>query len=122
MRFDVTYRNTQGSEALTERATRKFNKVVKYLKEPVEAHLTLTVEKHRHRGEITVNDGRDTLKVQEETDDMYATIDSIMARLERAARRQKERIQDRYVQAPGAPDGFTLAQALAEVDSGGDEE
>jgi len=117
MRFDVTYRNTQGSDALTDRAQKKFTKVVKHLREPVEAHLTLTVDKHRHRGEITVNAGRDVLKVQEETDDMYVTVDRIMARLERAAARQKERIQDRHATNADQPDGFTLAEALAEVDA-----
>lgn len=117
MRFDVTYRNTQGSDALTERAEKKFAKLMKYLKEPVEAHLTLTVEKHRHRGEITVNAGRDTLKIQDETDDMYATIDLIMNRLERVARRQKERTADRHATPAEQPDGFTLAQALAEIDA-----
>lgn len=122
MRFEVTYRNTQGSDALTERARKKFSKVVKYLREPLEAHLTLFVEKHRHRGEITVTAGKDTLKVAEETDDMYQTIDRIMNRLERAARRQKERNQDRWSSQPvPETDGFTLAQALAEVDQGPDD-
>ena len=122
MRFEVTFRNTQATDALVERAQRKFSKVVKHLREPVEAHMVVHVEKHRHRAEITVNAARDTLKVQEETDDMYATIDRIMHKLERVARRHKERMNDRYQQQPEPTDGFTLAQALAQVEQEAEQE
>ncbi len=117
MRFEVTFRNTQATDALIERAEKKFAKVVKHLKEPVEAHMVVHVEKHRHRAEVTVNAARDTLKVQEETDDMYATIDRVMHKLERVARRHKERQQDRWQQnAEAKEDGFTLADALEQLE------
>ncbi|MBN1337475.1 MAG: ribosome-associated translation inhibitor RaiA [Deltaproteobacteria bacterium] len=120
MRFEVQFRNTEPTEALIRRAQRKFEKVVKHLREPVEGHLVLTVERHRHRAEINVTSGRDTLKVQEETDDMYATVDRLMHTLERTARRLKERQQDRWASQPGqVVDGFTLAQALAEIEEEG---
>jgi len=116
MRFEVTFRNTQTTDALIQRAERKFAKVAKHLREPVEAHLVVQVEKHRHLAEITVSTGRETLKVQEETDDMYRTIDRVMHKLERIARRAKERQQDRW-HAPGeTTDGFTLAQAAHDVE------
>ncbi len=123
MRFEVQFRNTEPTEALTGRAQQKFEKVVKHLREPVEGHLVLMVERHRHRAEITVTSGRDTLKVQEETDDMYATVDRLMHKLERVARRLKERQQDRWVAQPDQVlDGFTLAHALAEVEEEGEPE
>ncbi|MFH1465634.1 MAG: ribosome-associated translation inhibitor RaiA [Pseudomonadota bacterium] len=116
MRFEVTFRNTQTTDALLQRAERKFSKVAKHLREPVEAHLVVQVEKHRHMAEMTVTTGRETLKVQDETDDMYRTIDRVMHKLERIARRAKERQQDRW-HAPGeGADGFTLAQAAHEVE------
>ena len=109
MRFEVQFRNTEPTEVLVQRAERKFEKVAKHLREPLEGHLVLMVERHRHRAEITVTSGRDTLKVQEETDDMYATVDRVMHKLERVARRLKERQQDRWVAQPGPePDGFAL--------------
>ena len=121
MRFEVQFRNTEPTEVLIRRAEHKFEKVVKLLREPVEGHLVLMVERHRHRAEINVTSGRDTIKVQEETDDMYATVDRVMHKLERVARRLKERQQDRWAAQPDEPvDGFTLAHALAEVEEEGE--
>jgi putative sigma-54 modulation protein len=120
MRFEVIFRNIQATDALRERAIRKFNKVVKHLREPVECHLILRVEKHRHCAEVNVNAAGDTLKVAEESDDMYLTLDRLMHKLEQVARRQKERQQDRW-QAPSTElDGFSLAQALAQIEEEGD--
>jgi putative sigma-54 modulation protein len=116
MRFEVTFRNTQTTDALVQRAERKFAKVAKHLREPIEAHMVVQVEKHRHVAEINVSTGRETLKVQEETDDMYRTIDRVMHKLERVARRHKERQQDRWHQSEEQADGFSLADALADVE------
>ncbi len=116
MRFEVTFRNTQATDALVKRAERKFAKVAKHLREPIEAHMVVHVEKHRHMAEVNVITGRETLKVQEETDDMYRTIDRVMHKLERVARRHKERQQDRWHQGSQPADGFTLAEALADVE------
>jgi len=118
MRFEVTFRNTQTTDALIQRAEKKFAKVAKHLREPVEAHLVVQVEKHRHLAEISVTSGRETLKVQEETDDMYRTIDRVMHKLERVARRAKERQYDRWQKGAEASDGFTLVEALHDVEEG----
>ncbi len=116
MRFEVTFRNTQTTDALVQRAERKFAKVAKHLREPIDAHMVVQVDKHRHVAEINVTTGRETLKVQEETDDMYRTIDRVMHKLERVARRHKERMQDRWQASDKPADGFTLADALADVE------
>ncbi|MDP6933468.1 MAG: ribosome-associated translation inhibitor RaiA, partial [Myxococcota bacterium] len=61
--------------------------------------MVFRVEKHRHIAEITVNSAGDVLKAQEETDDMYATIDGLMNKIERMARRHKEKSLNRSVNA-----------------------
>jgi putative sigma-54 modulation protein len=116
MRFEVTFRNTKTTDALVKRAERKFAKVAKHLREPIDAHMVVQVDKHRHMAEVNVTTGRETLKVQEETDDMYRTIDRVMHKLERVARRHKERMQDRWHSANEPADGFTLADALVDVE------
>jgi putative sigma-54 modulation protein len=116
MRFEVTFRNTKATDVLVQRAERKFAKVAKHLREPIDAHMVVQVDKHRHMAEINVSTGRETLKVQEETDDMYRTIDRVMHKLERVARRHKERMQDRWHQKEQPADGFSLADALADVE------
>jgi putative sigma-54 modulation protein len=120
MRFEVIFRNTQTTDALRDRAERKFRKVVKHLREPVEAHLVMHVEKHRHCAEITVVAAHETLKAQEESEDMYVTVDRLMHKLEHVAQRHKERLQDRWQQTSEPVDGFTLADALAQIEQEGD--
>ena len=111
MRLDITFRNIEPSDSLRQRAEKKFGKVCKHLSEPIEGHLVLKVEKHRNSAELTVSGGKDEhFRVHEVTDDMYATIDGLMHKLERTVRRSKERRTDRNQAAPGSDrDGFAVA-------------
>ena len=96
MQFEVTFRNTEATDALRERAEKKFAKVAKHLREPIDAHLVLRVEKHRHIAELAVRAaGEQYFKAKDTTDDMYASIDGLMNKLERTVRRQRERLLDR---------------------------
>jgi putative sigma-54 modulation protein len=96
MRLDVTFRNMKASDALRERAEMKFQKVAMHLKEPVEGRLIMLVDKHRHTAELTVHSaGEQTFTAKETTEDPYASIDTLMHRMERTARRAKERMLDR---------------------------
>ena len=109
MRLDLTFRNINATDSLRQRAEKKFQKVAKHLKEPIEAHMVLNVEKHRHLAELTVHSaGEQYFKAHEESDDMYATIDGIMTKLERSARRKRERKIDRAHRGSGIViDGFS---------------
>ena len=108
MQFDLTYRNIRATAALKDRAERKFLKVSKHLREPIEAHVVLRVEKHRHMAEATVSGSGNVFKAVEESGDMYTTIDGLMAKLERTVRRYRERKIDRSQAGSGdAGDGFS---------------
>jgi putative sigma-54 modulation protein len=108
MNLHVTFKSCEPSDALRERAERKLQKVSKYLKEPVEVHLVLHVEKHRHRADVTISSAGEVLKTEVETDDMYATIDALTEKIERVAKRQKERRSEHA--HPEAVDGFGVKQ------------
>ena len=108
MNLHVTFKNCEPSDTLRERAERKLLKLSKYLKEPVEVHLVLHVEKHRHRADVTISSAGEVLKTEVETDDMYATIDTLMEKIERVAKRHKERRSEHA--HPESVDGFRLKQ------------
>ena len=105
MNMDLTYRNIRATDAIKGRAEKKFQKVAKHLREPIDAHIVLRAEKHRHIAEATVSGSGEVFKVQEETDDMYATIDGLMSKLERQVRRHKERVNDRQQAGSGDAGG-----------------
>ncbi len=91
MELEFTFRNVEPTDAIKNWANKRFHKVTKHLKDPTSAHLEVSVDKHRHRAELTVHSHGDILRATEETDDMYATLDQVMLKLEASAQRQKER-------------------------------
>jgi putative sigma-54 modulation protein len=115
MRLDVTFKNCHSTEALKERATRKFEKAAKYLREPIEAHMVVQVEKHRHIADLTVTASGEVFKAEVVTDDMYTTIDAIMEKIERVAKRHKDRTTDHKAERKhgddtGEVDGFGVSE------------
>jgi len=119
MNFDMTYRNIRATSALKDRAERRFKKVSKHLREPIDAHVVLRVEKHRHMAEVTVASSGNVFKAHEESEDMYTTIDGLMSKLERVVRRHRERKIDRSQAGSGdASDGFsTLVDESEEIEA-----
>jgi putative sigma-54 modulation protein len=89
--LDLTFRNLEPTDAIKLWAAKRFQKVVKHLREPASAHLVLTVDRHRHRAELTVHSGSDVLRAEDESADMYASMDAVMARVAESAHRAKER-------------------------------
>lgn len=95
MELEFTFRNVESSDAIKAWANKRFQKATKHLHTPTSAHLTVTVDKHRHRAELTVTTNGEVLRAADETDDMYQTLDGVMAKIEHAAQRHKERQQER---------------------------
>jgi putative sigma-54 modulation protein len=81
------------SEALKSYAEEKLERVKKYIDEPIVAQVYLTVEKIRHIVEITINAKGITIKASEATNDMYASVDAVIDKIERQLRRYKERLK-----------------------------
>jgi putative sigma-54 modulation protein len=94
MDLEFTFRNVEPTDAIKTWASKRFQKVTKHLREPTSAHLTLSVDKHRHRAELTVHTTAGVLRASDETDDLYATLDAVMARIEETAQRAKERARE----------------------------
>lgn len=112
MRLEVTFRNIEATDAIKDRAEKKLGRIVKHLREPVEAHLVLSVQRHLHVADLTVTASGEHFRVTEETDDMYATIDQLAQRVERVVQKHRERIIDRTHGGPGVElDGFQAGTA-----------
>lgn len=91
MELEFTFRNLESTEALKSWAQKRFKKVEKHLRDPQAAHVTLSVDKHRHRADIIVHDGGVPIRASDESDNMYSTLDSVMSKVEAYAQRLKER-------------------------------
>jgi putative sigma-54 modulation protein len=93
MQITTTFRHMEQSDALKSYVEEKLERVKKYIDEPVIAQSYLTVEKIRHIVEITLTAKGVTIKASEATNDMYASIDAVVDKIERQLRRYKERLK-----------------------------
>lgn len=104
MQVAVTFRNIEATDALRRHAESKVQRVRKFLRRPVEAHVVLSVIKHRHVAEITVAANRMTINATEETGDLYSAIDLAMSKIERQVKKRVSKRQSRkHEVAPAVP-------------------
>ena len=93
----ITYgKNIDVTPALKEYVVEKVNKLSKYFDgQPQEAHVSLEVEKDRHIVEVTAHINGLILRGEEETHDMYASIDGVLDKLERQVHKYKTKIKNK---------------------------
>ena len=89
MNITVTFRHVDASESIKERATEKLAKLQKFLRQPMTARVTVSLEKLLHQVEARVSSGGERYEAREATEDMYASIDKVIDKLERQIRGSK---------------------------------
>ncbi len=110
MVINVRGKNIDVTDALKRYVEKKLTKLEKYL-DLSEAQVTLVVEKGTHKVEVTIPINGMILRGEEETGDMYASIDLVVEKLEKQINKykarfnRKARIEGKPVQAP-ADDGY----------------
>ena len=99
MQISVTFKNIDASGPLKAYVSEKLNKFDRYLHNPAEANVVLSVEKHRHLAEITIIGDRLTINGTEETEDMYSAIDMVLDKLEKQIKKGKQKQRGRRAAA-----------------------
>jgi putative sigma-54 modulation protein len=94
MQVQVTFRHVEPSEAVKEYAREKVGKLEKYLEGPVEANVTLTVEKHRHDADVTITASGLKIHGRETTGDLFSAIDLVMDKLETQVKRYRDKLKN----------------------------
>lgn len=92
MQVKVTGRHVEVSPALRTYAEEKIGRLERYVDKIVDAHVILSIEKYRHIAEITLHANSITIRGEEESGDMYSSLDLVIDKIERQVRRYKERI------------------------------
>jgi|DewCreStandDraft_5_1066085.scaffolds.fasta_scaffold09845_5 putative sigma-54 modulation protein len=91
MNITVTFRHLNPSDGLRNYATQKVERLKKFARHVLEAHVILAVEKQRHRAEILVA-GRDLqVTAAEETTDLYSALDLALDKVERQLKKWDEK-------------------------------
>jgi len=93
MQTSVTFKNLDPSENLKSFVREKLDRFDKYLYNPAEANVVLSVEKFRHIAEINITGDRLKINGREETDDMYSAIDMVLDKLEKQIKKNKQKFR-----------------------------
>jgi len=95
MQVMVTFRHVDPTDGLRQYAEDKVQRVHKFLRRPIEAHVILSVEKQRHIAEVQVTANHLNINATEETGDLYSAIDLAMTKIERQVKKHVAKYKDR---------------------------
>lgn len=126
MNVSVTFRNTEGEEWQKEYIEERLKKLKKYIDNPIDARVVLSVEKFRNVAEVNLTATGLSMNSKEEDKDMHLAIDNAIEKIERQIKKHKEKIRGHKTNnnrleelAPGEtfPDeaGDTIYAKLAET-------
>ena len=99
MQIDITFKNIESTDALKEYATKRLSKLDKFIDRPSEVHIVLSVEKRRHKADVTLSADGVMINAVEITEDMYSAIDMVMDKLDRQVKKHKEKLQGKKGQS-----------------------
>lgn len=94
MKTTVTGRHIDMTPALKAYAEERVKHLERYSSRATEAAVILTVEKYRHQAEVSVNVNGVVIQAKEETQEMYASIDQAVGKVERQLKKHQDRLHD----------------------------
>ena len=121
MKFTFTEKRMDSSEDLRAYAEKKISKLDRFFRNEGEAFVTFSIERGRFLAEITIKNGSMFFRASELTQDMYASIDSGVAAIERQIRRNKTRLAKRLREGALERDAVPAYAAQADEDEGDDD-
>jgi len=93
MQISFTFRHMDSNDGIKEYAKQKLMKMRRYLDNPVEAHVVLSVEKFRNIAEVTIKGEGVSINGEERSDDMYSAIDHVMDKVGRQIKKRRGKIR-----------------------------
>lgn len=95
MKFTFTEKKYEASGELRAYAEKKIGKLEKFFRNESEAYVTFFSERGRYTAEVTIKNNGMFYRVTETTSDMFASVDSAVAAIERQIRKNKTRLEKR---------------------------
>lgn len=96
MKITFKGKHIEVTDAIRNYIEKRLNKIERHFDHILEVIVTLSVEKNRQIVEATLQASRALIRAEEETDDMYTSIDKVADKLERQIQKYKEK----YFQKP----------------------
>ena len=111
MNVSITFRHMDASEAIKKHTAAKLGKLQKFLRQPMTAKVTISVDKLKHVAEARISSGGAHLEAKESSGDMYTSIDRMIEKLDRQIRVTKGAAESRRRTAKAAAEAAEEADA-----------
>ena len=93
MNIAVTFRHMHATDAVKGYATEKVARMQRFLREPMKSQVTLSCQQDRlHHVEVEIHAGRARFHAHETSEDMYASIDKVIDKIERQILSAKDHV------------------------------
>jgi putative sigma-54 modulation protein len=89
MNIAITFRQMESTDSVKGYATDKVSRLQKFLREPMKGQVKLSCQSKQHSAEVDLHAGGSHYHAHETSEDMYATIDKVIDKLERQIRSTK---------------------------------
>ena len=89
MNLSITFRHMDPTASIKAYASDKIGRVQRFLRQPMTARVTLSLEKLEHMVEVQIQSGGQWFEAKEVSEDMYASIDAVVDKLDRQIRHSK---------------------------------
>lgn len=96
MKFTISGRNVEVTESLKTAINDKLGKLERFFSQDVEAQVTLSVERSRQKIEVTIPVKGGIIRAEQESSDMYVSIDLVEEVIENQLKKYRTKIIDRY--------------------------
>lgn len=118
MEIKFNFKSFDPSEHLKNYAATRFGKLEKHLRNPENAsvRINLEVEKFRQMAEVVLDADGIHLSTQEETNDMYSTIDAALDKIEKQLKKVRDKQKEKRRSNPG-PAPTAAAETSPESDA-----
>ncbi|MBA4495361.1 ribosome hibernation-promoting factor, HPF/YfiA family [Paenactinomyces guangxiensis] len=100
MKYVIRGNNIEVTDALRDFVEKKLSRLEKYFETPpaAEAHVALSVLKDEHKVEVTIPFPGLLVRAEESSEDMYASVDLVVQKLERQIRKYKTKMNRKFRQ------------------------
>ena len=114
MRYTISGKNIEITEGLKDAIEGKLGKLERYFSPDTEVQVTLSVEKGRQNIEVTIPIKGSIIRAEQDSNDMYVSIDLVQEIIERQIKKYKTKIVDKKHSAVGFSEAFIQEEAEPE--------
>ncbi|MBW2544665.1 MAG: ribosome-associated translation inhibitor RaiA [Deltaproteobacteria bacterium] len=116
MQTSFTFRNMEAEEWLKDYVDKKLSRIDRYMDKPVNATVTLSIEKFRNVAEIKLSARGINLQGREEAKEMTLAVDNVIDKVERQIKKYKQKTRNHKDVASRSESMDTGAEEYDEYD------